>query len=153
VSVIELSDEETVAILAETFIESLADLRDKTRQVAVLKRIHALLDSSAPQHFIYETVQGCDELQVIRVGGDRRIYCKLVLGVPAGDEHYNVLFVFYVDPHNYDAQQLATFDAAADERLREVTSFDDVEDVQAYLDRMNAFSTEEIEERIDQLEQ
>jgi hypothetical protein len=48
VRIIELSDEDTLAILAETFTESLAGLRDTTRQVAVLKRIHELLDSSAP---------------------------------------------------------------------------------------------------------
>jgi len=48
VSVVDLSDEETVAILAETFTESLSDIGDKTRQVAVLKRLHELLDSSTP---------------------------------------------------------------------------------------------------------
>jgi hypothetical protein len=114
VSVVELSDEETVAILAETFTERLSDIGDKTRQVAVLKRLHTLLDSTSPQHYIYETVEGCDELQVIRVGSDQRIFCRLVMGIPHGNEHYNVLFVFYVDPHQYRPQQLSRFDAAAE---------------------------------------
>jgi hypothetical protein len=48
VSVVDLSDEETVAILAETFTERLSDIGDKTRQLAVLKRLHTLLDSTSP---------------------------------------------------------------------------------------------------------
>lgn len=150
-SVVELSDEENVAILAETFAESLSDIGDKTRQVAVLKRLHELLDSSTPHHYIYETVEGCDELQVIRVGGDQRIFCRLVMGIPHGDKHYNVLFVFDVDPHQYRPDKLARFDEAAGQRLDEITSFDAVDDVDDYLAEMNAFRAEEIRDRIDRL--
>ena len=151
-SVVELSDEENVAILAETFTESLSDIGDKTRQIAVLKRLHELLDNSTPQHYIYETVEGCDELQVIRVGGDQRIFCRLVMGIPHGDKHYNVLFVFYVDPHQYRPDQLARFDEAAEQRLDEITSFDAVDDVDDYLEEMDGFRAEEIGDRIEQLE-
>lgn len=151
-SVVELSDEDNVAILAETFTESLSDIGDKTRQIAVLKRLHALLDSNTPQHYIYETVEGSDELQVIRVGGDQRIFCRLVMGIPHGDKHYNVLFVFYVDPHQYRPEQLATFDEAAAQRLDEITSFDDVDAVDNYLEKMDAFGAGEIRRRIDRLE-
>lgn len=150
-SVVKLSDEETVAILAEAFVESLASIEDKTRTVAVLKRLYELLDSSTPQHYIYETVEGCDELQVIRVGRDQRVFCRLVMGIPHGDKHYNILFVFYVDPHRYRSDQLATFDGAAEQRLSEVTSFDAVDDVQKYLDELNAFTAKDIKDRIDRL--
>lgn len=150
--VVELSDEENVAILAETFTESLSDIEDKTRTIAVLKRLHELLDSSSPQHYIYETVEGCDDLQVIRVRGDQRIFCRLVMGIPHGDKHYNVLFVFYVDPHQYRPNQLATFDEAAEQRLDEITSFDAIDAVDDYLDEMDAFTTEEIKDRIDRLD-
>lgn len=142
-SVVELSDEENVAILAETFTGSLTDLRDRSRQLSVLTRIHRLLGSSAPQRYIYEFVRGCDELEVVRAGDDLGIFCSLAMGIPGGDEHYNVLLAFYVDPHEYPTQQLTTFDAAAEQRLREVTSFDDVEDVGDYLEEMNAFSAED----------
>lgn len=151
-SVVELSDEETVAILAESFTESLSNVRDKTRKAAVLKRLHELLDSSSPQHYIYETVEGCEELQVVRVGGDQRIFCRLVMGIPHGDKQYNVLFVFYLDPHQYRPDQLATFDEAAKRRLDEVTSFDAVDAVDDYLDEMNAFTAADLRERIDQLD-
>lgn len=151
-SVVELSDEENVAILAETFVESLSDIGDRTRKIAVLKRLFELLDSNSPQHYIYETLEGCDELQVIRVGGDQRVFCRLVMGIPHGDKHYNVLFVFYVDPHEYRPNRLTTFDHVASQRLDEITSFDAVEAVDDYLDDMNAFIAEDIEERIDRLE-
>lgn len=63
----------------------------ESRQVAVLKRIHELLDSSAPQHFIYETLQG-HKVQVIRAGGDRRIYCTLV------SKHLRAIFALETKP-------------------------------------------------------
>ena len=151
-SVVELSDEENVVILAETFTESLSDIGDKTRKIAVLKRLHELLDSSSPQHYIYETVEGCDELQVIRVGGDQRIFCRLVMGIPHDDKHYNVLFAFHVDPHQYRPDQLSAFDNAAEQRLQEVTSFDGVDAVDEYLDERNAFTAPDIKDRIDRLE-
>ncbi|ACV11864.1 hypothetical protein Huta_1691 [Halorhabdus utahensis DSM 12940] len=151
-SVVELSDEENVAILAETFTEGLSDIGDKTRQLAVLKRLHELLDSTTPQHYIYETVEGCSELQVIRVGGDQRIYCRLVMGIPHGDKHYNVLFVFYVDPHQYRPDRLTRFDQAAEQRLEEITSFEGVDAVDDYLEAMDAFTADDIRQRIDRLE-
>lgn len=83
---------------------------------------------------------------------DRRIFCKLGMDVPEDDARYNVLFVFYVDPHEYRPQQLATFDEAADPRLSEVTSFDDVENVEEYLSELNAFTAEAIDDRIDRLD-
>lgn len=151
-SVVELSDEENVAILAETFVESVSDVGDKTRQTAVLKRLHRLLASDTPQRYVYETVAGCDELQVIRVGDDQRIFCRLVTGVPHGDERYNVLFVFYVDPHRYHPDRLAAFDEAAQQRLEEITSFEDVGPVDEYLESTNAFTAGEIQDRIDRLQ-
>jgi len=96
-------------------------------------------------------VEGCDELQLIRVGGDQRIFCRLVMGIPHGDKHCNVLFVFYVDPHQYRPDQLARFDAAAEQRLDEITSFDAVDAVDDYLAEMDAFRAEEIGARIEQL--
>lgn len=150
-SVVDLSDEDTVAILAETFTESLSSIEDKTRKVAVLKRLHELLLSSAPQHYIYEAISGCDELQVIRVGRDQRVYCRLVMGIPHRNTQHNVLFVFYGDPHEYRSSKLATFDEAARQRMREVTSFDSVDSVEVYLDDMNAFTAADIKDRIDRL--
>jgi hypothetical protein len=123
--VVELSDEETVAVLAETFTESLSDLGDRTRRVAVLKRIHDLLD--------------------------QRIFCRLVMGIPADEKHYNVLFVFYVDPHRYRPGTLARFDEAAKRRLEEATSFDTVASVDEYLDANGAFTADDIQTRIDRL--
>ena len=151
-SVVELSDEENVAILAETFTDSLAALNDRDRQLAVLKRLYALLDSSSPQHFIYETVTGCEELQVIRVGDDLRIFCRLVMGIPEGDKHYNVLFAFYVDPHEYDRGTLQRLDAAARNQLEALGSLDELESVEQYLDEHNAFTGDDLDDRIDRMQ-
>lgn len=151
-SVVDLSDEETVAILAETFTESLADLGDATRQISVLKRLQQLLESHTPKRYIYETVSGTNGLQVVRAGGDLRIYCRLVLGLPANDEQYNVLFAFYVDPHDYRGEQLSRFDRAAQHRLDQISSFDSVGAIERYLDDVNAFEAADFRDRIERLE-
>ena len=151
-SVVELSDEENVAILAETFTDSLADLGDRTRQLAVLKRLYELLDSKTPQYFIYEIVTGCEELQVIRAGDDLRIFCRLVVGIPEGNKHYNVLFVFYTDPHRYDQGTLQRLDAAARERLETLGALNELDSVEQYLDEQNAFTAADIKQRIDRLQ-
>lgn len=74
------------------------------------------------------------------------------MGIPHGDKHYNVPFVFCVDPHQYRSDQLARFDEAADQRLDEITSFDAVEAVDESLEEVDAFTAEEIERRIEQLD-
>ena len=78
-----------------------------------------VLDSDTPQHYIYETVEGCDELEVIREGDSLRLYCRLVMGIPQNDKHYNVLFAFYVDDHHYEPTTLSNLDDAAEQWLDE----------------------------------
>lgn len=146
---VEFSDEENYVVMAETFTGSLADLNDKTRQVNVLKEIHKLLDSHTPARYIYEDIEGCDELQNLRVSDDIRVFCRLVMGIPQGNKEYNILYVFYVDPHEYRGEQLERFDDAAKERLEEATSFDYVGDVDEYLAEMDAFDAADIKQRID----
>lgn len=144
-----LSDEETYAILAPTFTDCLGKLGDKTRQVATLKQIHKLLASEAPERYIYEQPAGVDELQIIRVGGDLRIYCRLVMGVPEGDTMYNVLYCFYLDPHKYGHEDLERFDEISKARVRTLKGFGSPGRVEDYLDEHNAFSAENLKERID----
>lgn len=151
-SVVEFSSEENVAILSETFSESLADLGDSSRKLAVLKRLHELLSSNTPQHYVYESVTGCDELEVIRAGSDLRIFCRLVMGVPESNAAYNVLFVFDVVPHEYDPGRLATLDDATERRLRELDAISSLDSADEYLAEMDAFSASDVTRLIDRLD-
>lgn len=146
---IRISSEENYVIFAEECTDSLRDLNDKSEQLRVLKRIYSLLDGSSPQHYIYETIEGCDELEVIRVGGNLRIFCRLVMGIPNGDKAYNILFAFYIDPHTYDQRRLQRLDGAARVKLGEINELRTVDDVDDYLEAMNAFTTEDVKARID----
>ena len=143
-----LSDEENYAIFTDTFGDSLSDL-DRNKQVQVLKRLLKLLESDAPQRYIYETVEGTDELEVVRAGDTLRIYCRLVMGVPHGNQTYNVLFVFYVDEHRYANLDLERFDNVAAMRLHVLTDFDDVDDITAYLKDHNAKQAGFLREQLD----
>lgn len=145
---VELSDEENYAILAEQFGEGMSSL-GASDQRRVVKRLYTVLDSSNPQYYIYETVQGCDELEVIREGDSLRIYCRLVMGIPQNDKRYNVLFAFYVDNHGYNATTLSNLDTAATQWLDEITSFSTVGDVDTYLERHDAKTAEFFAARLD----
>lgn len=147
-SVVPLSDEENYAIFTESYGKSMAGL-GRDQQLQVLKRLYKTLDSDAPQHYIYETVEGCDELEVIRAGNSLRIYCRLVMGVPHGNKTYNVLFVFYVDDHNYRSGDLERFDERAEERLVNLTDLSSVDDVDAYLEEHDAKQAEFLKKQID----
>lgn len=148
-SFVPLSDEETYAIFTETFTESLADLGDSARQLEVLKRIHKLLASDSPRYYIYERLSGYDHLEIIRVGGDLRVFCRLVMGIPDGDAEYNILWCYYIDPHNYDSRDLTVYDATAREQTRKVGEYDDPSSVRSYLEENNAFTATDLKERID----
>lgn len=143
-----LSDEENYAIFPDTFGDSLR-LLDADDQVQVLKRLLTMLESDAPQRYIYETVTGCEELQVIRAGDYLRILCRLVMGVPHEDKMYNVLFVFFVDDHKYRNAVLQRLDDVAATRLRILTDFSTVDDVDDYLDEHNAKQAEFLREQLD----
>lgn len=145
---VELSDEENYAILAEQFGEGLSSL-GATDQRRIVKKLHKILASSNPQYYIYETVEGCDELEVIREGDSLRIYCRLVMGIPQNDEHYNVLFAFYVDNHGYEPVTLSNLDRAAKQWLEEITEFSTVADVDEYLDAHDAKTAEFFADRLD----
>lgn len=143
-----LSDEENYAILAEQFGDGMSSL-GASEQRRIVKRLHTVLDSDNPQYYIYETVEGCDELEIIREGDSLRIYCRLVMGIPQNDKHYNVLFVFHVDNHGYEPTTLSHLDEAAKQWLEAITDFSTVADVDAYLEEHDAKKAEFFAERLD----
>ncbi|WP_132056730.1 hypothetical protein [Halorussus amylolyticus] len=144
-----LSDDENYAILAEQFGDGLSSLGASDQQ-RVVKRLHTVLASSTPQYYIYETVEGCDELEIIREGDSLRLYCRLVMGLPQNDARYNVLFAFYVDDHGYDPSRLSHFDDAAERWLDEITDFATVQNVDAYLEEHDAKKAEFFAKRLDE---
>jgi hypothetical protein len=148
VRTVELSDEENYAVLAEQFGEGMSSL-GVTDQRRVVKRLYTVLDSDSPQYYIHETVEGCDELEVIREGDSLRIYCRLVMGIPQNDKHYNVLFAFYVDKHGYEYETLSALDEAAMEWFEEITDFSTVENVDSYLEEHDAKTAEFFASRLD----
>lgn len=145
---VKISDEENYAITAEQFGDGMASL-GAPDQRRVFKRLLTILDSSNPQYYIYETVEGCDELEIIREGDSLRIYCRLVMGIPQNNTYYNVLFVFFVDNHGYNPATLDQLDEAAKQWLTEIRTFSTVDNVDAYLEDHDAKPAEYFAERLD----
>lgn len=144
-----LSDEENYAILAEQFGDAMSSL-GATDQRRVFKRLWTILDSDTPQYYIYETPEGCDDLQVVREGDSLRIYCRLVMGIPQNNTHYNVLFVFFVNNHDYDSATLSRLDEAAEQWVAEITDFSTVEDVDSYLESHDAKAADYFASRLNE---
>lgn len=145
---VKLSDEENYAILAEQFGEGISSL-GAPDQRRIVKKLQKILDSNNPQYYIYETVEGCEELEIIREGDSLRIYCRLVMGIPQNNKQYNVLFAFYVDNHGYEPATLSNLDQAAKQWLEEITDFSTVADVDAYLEEHNAKTAEFFASKLD----
>lgn len=143
-----LSTEENRAIFTESFGDALRDL-DRDDQVQTLKKIHKLLDSTYPEHYIYKNAKGCEELQIIRISDSLRIYCRLVMGIPHDNKAYNVLFLFYISKHEYRDAVMQRFDKRAQERLENITNLDAVDDVETYLAEHDAKDAAFLQERLD----
>lgn len=135
--VVELSDDERVAIFANRSLSSIRDL-DKTDREQVLKRLIATLESPAPSRFIEKRFTGCEELEQLRAGDYLRIYCRLVQKVPK----YDVLFVFGVTAHRY--RNLARYDEQARRKVRELIRRTTEEGVQSYVDANDALTAEDL---------
>jgi hypothetical protein len=144
---VKISSEENYAILAEQFGEGMSSL-GASDQRRVFKRLHTTLDSNNPQYYIYKTLEGCTELEVIREGDSLRIYCRLVMGIPADNKHYNVLFVFFVDDHGYVSATLNRLDEAAKQWVEEITDFSTVPNVDSYLEQHDAKTAEYFDARL-----
>lgn len=128
-------------------MDSFGDL-DKTEQLQVFKRVYTTLDSNSPDYFIYEALEGHEELEVIRAGEYLRIYCRLVMGIPQGTKMYNVLFLFYVDKHRYRSAVTRRFDRRAADRVDSVTGLETVDDVEEFLEENDAEDADYLAERI-----
>ena len=144
---IPLSDEKTRVIFGGETLSNLAAL-DATKQRIVLERLLTILERAAPpDQFIYEKIGNVD---IIRAGGQCRLYTKVITNVPREDTEYHVIYVLYIDSeHEYNQADLATYSGYAQARLEEVTSLATVSDVEAYLDENNAFSHDDLFDLLD----
>lgn len=87
-------------------------------------------------------------MEVIREGDSLRIYCRLVMGIPQNNKHYNVLFTFYVDNHDYEPTTLSRLDKAAEQWLEEITELSAVEEIDTYLQKHEAKTAESFADRL-----
>lgn len=140
-----LSGDTKVTIFADEFSRNLAKL-DHDQTCQVWNRLCTIHTSMAPtRRFIHEQVTGAEELEVIRVGDQLRIYCKLVDGVP----DYEIINVFSVHKHDY--RGWAPYDRAAQRRVEEIRLREEADDIDGFLARYDAHVTDavlEIYERV-----
>jgi hypothetical protein len=136
-----LSDEKTRIILSGESGSNLDSL-DGEKQRDVLKKLLDISESDAPpDSFVYEKIQNLD---IIKYGGQGRLYTKVVANIPRGDTEYHLVYVFFIDDkHDYDRSNLVTYGSEAQERVDEITSLDKVDDVESYLDEYDALGPDD----------
>lgn len=141
---VSLSDEETRVVFAEEAAEIFAEL-DSSEQQDVINRLLNIVSSDAPPSaFIHEHSANLD---IIAVGDQCGLYTKVVDEIPRGDTEYHVIFLFFIDPyHDYPDKALAQYNSRAEARVEEVTGLETVDDVEQYLDDLDALDESALEE-------
>lgn len=148
-SVVEIRDEENLAVLSDEFVKSMERLDSGTEQKYVLKEIRKVVRSNTPRRFVYEVPEGCDLLEILRGTDKLRIFCKLVEGIPQQNGTYNLLFLFYVDEHKYRTQKLSEMDEAAQRQVKQIKACETLDAVETYLGRRQALDSEDLTALID----
>ena len=136
-----LSDEKTRIILSNESGSNLDSL-DGAKQRDVLKKLLDIAESDAsPDSFVYEKIQNLD---IIKYGSQGRLYTKVVTNIPRGNTEYHIVYVFFIDDkHGYDRSDLVTYGSEAQGRVDEITSLEDVDDVESYLDEYDALGPDD----------
>lgn len=149
-TVVEISDEENLAVLSDEFVESVGRLDTGTEQRYVLKEIRKVIESNTPRRFVYEVPEGCDTLEILRGADHLRIYCKLIEEVPRQNKTYNLLLLFYVDRHNYRSQKLHDMDNVAQSEIERIEAFRSLDAVEQYLEQRQALDEGELTRLIEE---
>lgn len=141
-SKIPLTDEETLIVFAGEAASNLGSL-EGSEQEQIISRLLSILESDAkPSSLIYERI---GLLDIYAVGDRIRLYAKVVEEIPRGDGKYHLIYLFFIDDdHEYEPADLATYSPAAEAKLQEATSLETVNDVDAYLDSMNAMGADDL---------
>lgn len=146
-SYVPLSDDETRVIFTTEVRANLAGL-EGSEQRNVLNKILSILQSeSPPSALVYEKIQNLD---IIAVGSQIRLYSKVVERIPRGDAEFDIIFIFYIDDdHDYQQRDLVTYSREAQANMEIATSLETVYDVQDYFEENNALNEDDIRDLLD----
>lgn len=142
-----LSDNETRVIFAGECESNLAALEGR-EQRAVLNRLLSIVENpSNPSAFVHERIQNLD---IITVGDQIRLYSRVVEDIPQGDSVFHVIYIFYIDDdHDYRNHELSTYSVDAQNLVEIVTAFELVSDVEEYFEEMNALDADDLRDLLD----
>jgi hypothetical protein len=75
------------------------------------------------------------------------LYTTVVDEIPRGDAEYHVVFLFFIDPyHDYPDKALAEYNPRAEARVEEATALETVDDVEQFLDDLDALDESALED-------
>jgi len=114
----------------------------------VLTKLRTITDHPAPPtSFRYERINNLD---ILRVTDQCRVYTKMVEDIPQDEKVYHVIFVLYIDEsHEYNQADLATYSKYAEDRLEDLAELATIQDVDEYFERHDALSADDLREMLD----
>jgi len=144
VAAIPLSDEETVLIFAGEALSNYRDL-DKGEQRTVIECLQqAMRAETPPSAHRYERIANLD---IIRCGDQPRLYTKMIENIPEENVTYHVIFLFYIDYyHDYPHKAKVEYNVQAEQKANQLRGIKRLDDVEAYLSRMNALWADDLDE-------
>ncbi|ESS09562.1 MAG: hypothetical protein A07HN63_00768 [uncultured archaeon A07HN63] len=146
-SEIPLTDEETRVIFAGEAAANLRSLEGSEQEQIISRLVSVLESESPPSAMVHERI---GLLDIYTAGDQIRLYTRVVDEIPRGDDKYHLVYLFYIDDdHEYDRKELATYNQTAEAKLQEATSLETVQDVDAYLDTMNALDADDLRDLLD----
>lgn len=138
-----ISDEKTRVIFTSSAFSYFRDDLDGSEQKPVLKKLADVAENpTSPESLVYEEI---GDLDIFAVGNQIRLYTKVVENIPRQNTRYHLIYVFHIDEeHDYDDADLITYSRSARRAVERATSLEGIEDVEEYLDEMDALSPEDL---------
>lgn len=139
--------EETHIIFEGGFPDHLANLSASEQRDLLTKIRNIAKEDTPPDGYVYEQIGNLDIIKFSEAG---RAYTKIVTFIPEGNTQYHIMYVLYIDKdHEYDQGKLGKFSQQAQTKLESITDLESVENVEAYLEKHNSLTAEDLDDLLD----
>lgn len=139
-----MSDDETKVIFTVEAADNLTGLDGSDREAVIRRLADIAANDAPPSSFVDERIRNID---IIPVGGQTRLYTKVVDELPRGNTEYHVVFLLYIDAtHDYPQARLTEYSVKAEQKLSRVTALETVADVERYLRDNDALGEADLRE-------
>lgn len=127
---ISLSSDPKVLLVTDTALEYITTAYPNI-SCTYLNRLITVLESDySARHFVEGNISQAYFIDKIWAGSDLRMFVLIYDQIPG----YEVIWLFYLDPHEYNDPDIVTFDMQAKTKLQQLKSIITREEIEAYIE-------------------